>query len=167
MRILLGQNFNSEEVKERKFKSVAKNRKAYHDFEVIQVFEAGVALWGTEVKSIRQGKISLQEAYANFKDADSLELFLLNFHISPYEHGNRENHEPKRPRKLLLKHRELVKLKTGVQEKGLTIIPLSIYFSGPYVKIELGLVRAKKKYDKREAVKERDTEREIRKKYRV
>jgi SsrA-binding protein len=163
----LGRDFNSGEPRERKYKAVAKNRKAYHEYEVLQKFEAGIALQGTEVKSIRGGKCSLQEAYANFKDPDSLELYLLNFHINPYEHGNRENHEPKRPRKLLLKHRELVKLKTQVQEKGMTLIPLSIYFLGPFVKIEIGVAKAKRKYDKREALKERDTDREIRQKFRV
>ena len=157
----------TEETRERTKKIVAKNRKAYHDFEVIQTFEAGIALQGTEVKSIRQGKISLQEAYAAFKSVDSLELYLLNFHISPYDFGNIANHEPKRPRKLLLKHRELVKLKTAIQEKGFTLIPLSIYFWGPFLKIELGVVKAKRKYDKREALKERDTDREIRQKFRV
>ena len=157
----------TEEQKERTVKIVAKNRKAYHDFEIIQKFDAGIALQGTEVKSIRQGKISLQEAYASFKSVESFELYLLNFHISPYDFGNIANHEPKRPRKLLLTQRELKKMKAAVQEKGLTLIPLSIYFSGPYVKIEIGLVRAKRKYDKREAVKERDSEREIRKKFRM
>ncbi|TAL67215.1 MAG: SsrA-binding protein SmpB [Bacteroidetes bacterium] len=157
----------TEGTRERTKKIVAKNRKAYHDFEVIQTFEAGIALQGTEVKSIRQGKISLQEAYASFKSVESFELYLLNFHISPYDFGNIANHEPKRPRKLLLTQRELKKIKVAVQEKGLTLIPLGIYFSGPYVKIEIGLVRAKRKYDKREAVKERESEREIRKKFRV
>lgn len=155
------------EIKERKIKSVAQNRKAYHDFEILQKFEAGVALRGTEVKSLRAGKCSIQDSYAAFPSSDSYELYLLNFHISPYEHGNRENHEPKRSRKLLLNRREIVKIKTAISERGLTLIPLSVYFSGPFVKIELGVVRAKKKYDKRESNKEKDTEREIRRKFRT
>lgn len=154
------------EIKERKIKNISQNRKAYHDFEILKTYEAGVALRGTEVKSLRAGQCSIRDAYAAFPTPDSLELFLINFHIPPYEHGNRENHEPKRQRKLLLNHRELVKLKTDVSEKGLTIIPLSIYFLGPFVKAEIAIVRAKKKYDKRESLKEKDTEREIKRKFR-
>jgi SsrA-binding protein len=127
--------------------------------------EAGIILQGTEVKSLRQGKCSIQEAYAGFPNPDSHELFLINFHISPYEHGNIENHEPKRPRKLLVSYREANMLKSAVQEKGLTIIPLKIYFSGPFVKLEIAVVRAKHKYDKREDSKKKETEKEIRKKF--
>ena len=154
----------SQEIFDRKLKNIAQNRKARHDYEIMQTYETGIVLQGTEVKSLRSGKCSIQDAYATFP-RDDYELFLINFHINPYEHGNRENHEPMRPRKLLVNHREAVKLKVGVQEKGLTLIPLSIYFSGSLVKVELALVKARKKYDKREVVKERDTEREIRKKY--
>jgi SsrA-binding protein len=153
------------EILERKIKVIATNRRAMHDFVVLHRYEAGIALCGTEVKSLRNSKCSIQDAYATFPDKDKLELYLINFHISPYEHGNRENHEPKRPRKLLLNLRELNKLRVALQEKGLTIIPLSVYFSGPFVKIEIGLVKAKKKYDKREALKERETDRDIQKKY--
>jgi len=106
----------------------------------------------------------LQEAYATFQGED---LYLVNFHIAPYEHGNRENHEPKRPRKLLIHKREAFKLKSAVAEKGVTLIPLSIYFSGHLVKVEIGLCRSKKKYDKRETTKKRETEREIQRKYKV
>ena len=127
--------------------------------------EAGIVLLGTEVKSLRQSKCSLQDAYAGFIVPDTEELYLVNMHISPYEQGNINNHEPKRKRKLLLNHREAVKLKTAVQDKGFTLIPLSVYFSGRFVKIELGLAHAKKKYDKREDLKKKDTEREIRKKF--
>ena len=153
------------EISERKIKSITQNRKARHDYEIMQTIETGILLVGTEVKSLRAGKCSIQDAYANFP-YDNYELFLINFHINPYDHGNRQNHEPLRQRKLLVNQREAVKLKIGVQEKGLTLIPLSLYFSGQFVKVELALVRAKKKYDKRETVKERDSDREIRRKYR-
>lgn len=148
-------------------KLITSNRRARHDFEILQTLEAGIVLQGTEVKSLRQGKCSIQDAYAGFPNPNSHELFLLNFHISPYEHGNRENHEPKRPRKLLVNLREANKLKSAVQEKGLTIIPLKLYFSGPFVKVEIALVRAKRKYDKREDTKKKETDKEIRKKFRV
>lgn len=148
-------------------KLITSNRRARHDFEILQTLEAGIVLQGTEVKSLRQGKCSIQDAYAGFPNPNSHELFLLNFHISPYEHGNRENHEPKRPRKLLVNLREANKLKSAVQEKGLTIIPLKLYFSGPFVKVEIALVRAKRKYDKREETKKKETDKEIRKKFRV
>lgn len=152
---------------ERKEKSISVNRKARHEFEIISSLEAGIILQGTEVKSLRSGKCSMQDCYAAFGKKDSLELTIINLHISPYNHGNRENHEPKRPRKLLLTERELKKLKTAVSEKGITLIPLSLYFSGPFVKVEIGLAKAKRKYDKRETNKERDTEREIRRKFRL
>lgn len=155
------------EIRERKERLIAKNRRAEHDFLVIQRIETGIILQGTEVKSLRESKCSLQDAYAAFPNKDNNELILINFHISPYTHGNRENHEPKRPRKLLVKYREAIKLRTAVNEKGLTMIPLSVYFSGPFVKIEIGLVKAKRKFDKRESNKEKDTEREIRRKFRA
>lgn len=151
---------------ERKEKTILVNRKARHDFEITQVIEAGIVLRGTEVKSLREGKCNVQDAYAWFPNNTNNELYLLNLHISPYSHGNRENHEPKRPRKLLVTAREAVKLRTAVSEKGITLVPLSLYFSGPFVKVEIGLAKAKKKYDKREAVKERETDREIQRKFR-
>lgn len=154
----------TQEVLNREVKIIANNRKARHDFLVLQTIECGIVLQGTEVKSLRKGQCSLQEAYATFRGE---ELYLVNFHIAPYEHGNRENHEPKRDRKLLVHKREAYKLKSAVQEKGVTLIPLSIYFSGHLVKVELGLCRAKKKYDKRETTKKRETEREIQRKYNV
>ncbi len=146
-------------------KLIASNRRARHDFEVIGIYEAGIMLCGTEVKSLRAGQCSLQDSHCKFLDKNSLELYIYHFHINPYEHGNRENHEPKRPRKLLLNLRELRKLKTAVVEKGIALIPLSAYFSGHLVKIELGLCRAKRKYDKREAKKEQETKREIDRKF--
>ncbi len=152
---------------DRKEKAIMQNRRARHDYEVLQTYEAGIELRGTEVKSLRAGKCSIQEAYAGFLSSDSMELFLINFHINPYEHGTYTNHEPKRKRKLLLNGRELIKIKTAIAEKGLTIIPLSLYFSGPFVKVLLGVVRAKKKYDKREDQKKQDSEKEIKKKFRI
>ena len=155
------------ELAERKQKIVSTNRRARHDYSINQTIEAGIVLQGTEVKSLRTGKCSMQDAYAGFADKNSLELFIYNLHIEEYDFGNRENHKPKRDRKLLLNYREAKKLKTGVMEKGITLIPLSVYFSGPFVKIEIGLAKAKKKYDKREATKERETQREIQRKYKI
>ncbi len=152
---------------ERKEKLIAQNRKARFDFEITQVVEAGIVLLGTEVKSLREGKANMQDSYAAFLPKDSNELYVINLHINPYSHGNRENHEPKRNRKLLLTERELKKLRTATSEKGITLIPLSLYFSGAFVKIEIGLAKSKKKYDKRESTKERETEREIRRKFKA
>ena len=148
---------------ERKRKTIANNRKARHDFHVVESFEAGIVLQGTEVKSLRDGKVQMLDSYAAFQGArDHEELWLFGLHISPYEHGTHENHEAKRRRKLLLSKRELGKIKRRVEEKGLTLVPLSIYFSGPYAKIELGLVRGKKQADKREVLKKRDEDRKLR-----
>lgn len=152
---------------ERTEKLIAQNRRARHDYEIVNVYEAGIVLQGTEVKSLRAGKANLQDSYAAFPNKDSNELYLLNLHISPYDFGNRENHEAKRERKLLLTERELKKLRTAVAEKGITLIPLSLYFSGAFVKVELGLAKAKRKYDKREAVKERETERDLKRQYKI
>ena len=154
-------------INERTEKLILANKKARFEYEVMQTIEAGIELRGTEVKSLRQKKCSIQEAYAAFPKQDSHELYLINFHINPYEHGNIMNHEPKRQRKLLIHYREAMKLKSAVQEKGLTLIPLSIYFSGPFVKVKIGLCRHKKKFDKREDKKKQDMNREIRKKFRV
>ena len=146
---------------DRKEQLIATNRRARHDFTITASYEAGIVLKGTEVKSLRARQCSLQDAHCKFLSKDSLELYLYHIHINPYEHGNIQNHEPKRPRKLLLNFRELKKLKNAVSEKGVTLIPLSIYFSGHLVKIELGLCVAKRKYDKREAKKELEAKREI------
>ncbi len=150
---------------ERTEKLIAQNRKARFEFEIIQVVEAGIILQGTEVKSLRRGKANLQDAYATFPNKDNNDLYIINLHISPYDFGNRENHEPKRQRKLLMNARELKKLRTATAEKGITLVPLSLYFSGAFVKVELGLAKAKKRYDKRESVKERESNREIQRKY--
>ncbi|WKZ78232.1 MAG: SsrA-binding protein SmpB [Candidatus Kapaibacterium sp.] len=140
---------------------IVTNRKALHEYEILQRFQAGIQLTGTEVKSIRAGKISLAEAYATFPSRTSDELLLLGMHINPYDFGNRENHEPMRPRKLLLHRHELHRLRIATEEKGLTIIPLSVFFSGPFIKVELGVARGKKLYDKRESIKERDEKRRM------
>jgi SsrA-binding protein len=138
------------------------NRKARYEYEVLQRFEAGIVLSGTEVKSLRAGKVNLMDAYGVFPSRTSLELVLVGLHIAPYEFGNRENHLPTRPRRLLLHQRELARLKAALEEKGLSLVPLSVYFSGPYVKVELGLVRGKKLHDKRSSIKDREHERAVR-----
>jgi SsrA-binding protein len=138
-------------------KLIASNKKALHDFFVLQKLEAGIALTGTEVKSMREGKVNLKDSYVIVKNG---EAFLLGTHISPYSHGNRENHEPERTRKLLLHRREIEKLETQIVEKGLTIVPLRLYFRGPKVKAEIAVVRGKKLYDKRETEKKREADRE-------
>ena len=138
-------------------KLIASNKKAFHDYFVLQKAEAGVALTGTEVKSLRDGKANIKDSYVIFKNG---EAFLFNAHISPYTHGNRENHDPERTRRLLLHRRELEKLETQVTEKGLTIVPLRLYFKGGRVKAEIAVVRGKKLYDKRETEKKRELDRE-------
>ncbi len=139
-------------------KVITVNRQAYHDYFVERTIEAGIALSGTEIKSIREGKVNLRGAYAIARNS---ELWLENMHIAPYEHGNRYNHEPMRNRKLLLHHREIEQLQAKVETKGLTLIPLKLYLKGGKAKIELGLCRGKKLYDKREAIAERDVKREM------
>ena len=139
-------------------KVITVNRQAYHDYFVERTIEAGIALKGTEIKSIRDGKVNLRGSYAI---ARSGELWLENAHIAVYEHGNRYNHEPMRSRKLLLHRREITQLLGRVETKGLTLVPLKLYLKGGRAKIELGLCRGKKLYDKREAIAERDVRREI------
>jgi len=137
---------------------VVSNRKARHEYEILETVEAGIALKGTEVKSLRSGNANLQDGYAVIKKG---EVWLLGLHISPYEQGNINNHEPKRDRRLLLQKKQIRKLFGRVAEKGLTLVPLSVYFKGPYAKIELALARGKKTFDKREAVAKRDAQREV------
>jgi SsrA-binding protein len=142
---------------------IAVNRKARHEYEILETLEAGIVLTGTEVKALREGRCNLEESYAAFLDPQSHELWLLNLHIGPYSHAAAHaNHAPRRPRKLLLHKRQAIRLHSKVQEKGLTLIPLSLYFSGPYVKVELALARGKKLYDRREEIRRRDLERELR-----
>src|SRR3974390_641660 len=138
---------------------LATNKKAFHEYFILARFEAGIVLLGTEVKSIREGRINLKDAYAMVKKE---EAFLLNCHISPYSHGNRDNHDPLRTRKLLLHHQEIRKLIGKIQEKGLTLIPLRVYLRRGKIKLELGLARGKKLFDKRETERRHEAERESR-----
>jgi SsrA-binding protein len=140
-------------------KLIASNKKALHDYYILDKLEAGIALFGTEVKSSREGRINLKDSYAAIKGG---EAFLLNCHISPYSHGNRENHDPVRTRKLLLHRTEIRKLIGKTQEKGLTLVPLRAYLKRGRIKIELGVARGKKLYDKRETERRREAERETR-----
>ncbi len=147
---------------QRPVRTIVTNRKAQHLYHIVHRVEAGIVLQGSEVKSLRAGAVNLSDAYATFLDKSKLELWLVNLHIAPYEHGSYANHNPTRPRKLLLHHRELVRLRSMIEEKGMTIVPLAIYFSGPYAKVELGVVRGKKLYDRRQDIKEREVERALR-----
>lgn len=139
-------------------KVVCSNRKAYHDYHIEETLEAGIALLGTEVKSLRQGGANLKDSYVIVKDS---EAFMLNCHISPYSHGNVTNHDPERTRKLLLHNREIGKVADKVARKGYSLVPLKIYFKGPYAKVEVGLVRGKKLFEKRQAIKDREAKKEI------
>lgn len=139
-------------------KPVCQNRKAYHDYHIEDTIEAGIALLGTEVKSLRQGKASLKESYVMFREG---EAYLVNCHINPYSHGNIMNHDPLRTRKLLLNRKELNSLSGKIARKGYALIPLKIYFKKSFAKIELGLARGKKLYEKRDTIKEREARREI------
>ncbi len=139
-------------------KPIAKNSKAFHDYFVEERYEAGVVLSGTEVKSIRQGGANLKDSFCQVKSG---ELWLYGVHISPYEKGNIFNKDPRRDRKLLMHRREILKLQMAVQKDGLTLVPLSLYFKNAKVKVELGLCKGKKLYDKRAAAAERDSRREM------
>src|SRR5436190_1165969 len=138
-------------------KLIASNKKALHDYFVLQKLEAGLALMGTEVKSLRAGGANLKDSYILLKDGQA---FLFGAHISPYSHGNLENHDPERTRKLLLHKKEIEKLHAQVVEKGLTVVPLRLYFKGAKVKAEIAVVRGKKLFDKRETEKRREADRE-------
>ena len=140
-------------------KVVATNRKAFHDYFIEERYEAGMMLHGTEVKSLREGRVNLQDSYASVRGS---EVFLHQCHISPYSHGNIMNHDPTRVRKLLLHKAEIHKLLGKTQQKGLTLVPLRIYFTKRgYAKVELGLAKGKKLYDRRETIKSREAEREV------
>lgn len=139
-------------------KLICNNKKAHHDYIIEQKFEAGMVLTGTEVKSLRQGKANLNDAFAQIK---AEEAFLNNLHISPYAFGNRENHDPDRMRKLLLHKKEIIKLFSNIREQGYTVIPLRLYFKNGLVKVELGLAKGKKLYDKREDLKLKDHQRDM------
>ncbi|MDR0326329.1 MAG: SsrA-binding protein SmpB [Oscillospiraceae bacterium] len=139
-------------------KRIAENRKARHDFYIEETLEAGVELTGTEVKSIRAGACNLRDAFCAVKNG---EMFAHNFHISPYEQGNRYNQDPLRPKRLLLHRREIEKLRRAAERDGFTLIPLSIYLKGPRVKVTVALAKGKKLYDKRESEKQREAQRDI------
>ncbi len=141
-------------------KDIAVNKSAFHDYTILETVEAGIELRGSEVKSVRGGRISLKESYAEMRNG---EVFLVKANISPYEAANVFNHEPLRPRRLLLHNREIKRLTGKVVERGLTLVPLKVYFNDRgRIKVELGLVRGKREYEKREVLKKRDTDREIR-----
>lgn len=139
-------------------KIVTQNKKAFHDYFIEETLEAGILLQGTEVKSLREGKANLKDSYVIVKDN---EVFLLNCHISPYSHGNIMNHDPLRTRKLLLHKKEIEKLQGKAAQKGYSLIPLKLYFRNSHVKVEVGLAKGKKQYEKRETIKKREADREI------
>ena len=139
-------------------KLIANNKKAYHDYFIEDTYEAGIGLAGTEVKSLRMGKCSLKESFIRIERG---ELFVYNMHISPYEKGNIFNKDPLRQRRLLMHKREIMKLFGRIKQDGYSLVPLSLYFQGPRVKVEIGLARGKKLYDKREAAAARDAKREM------
>ena len=139
-------------------KIIAKNSKAYHDYFIEEKFEAGIALAGTEVKSIRLGNVNLKDSFCIIKEG---QLSVLGMHISPYEKGNIFNKDPRRPRRLLMHKREIMKLFGRIKQDGYSLIPLAIYFKGPRVKLEIGLAKGKKLYDKRESAAKKDARREM------
>lgn len=139
-------------------KLIAQNKKAYHDYFVIEELEAGIELTGTEVKSVRKGRVNLKDSYISCKTG---EAFLIGAHISPYEQGSIYNHEPLRSRRLLLHRKEINKLIGQTSQEGFALIPLKLYFKGQYVKLKLGLCRGKKNYDKRASIAERDAKRNM------
>ncbi|QDS37491.1 SsrA-binding protein SmpB [Brevibacillus brevis] len=139
-------------------KTIAQNRKARHDYHIEQVYEAGIELTGTEIKSVRAARVQLKDSFARVQNG---ELLLYNVHISPYEQGNRFNHEPERTRKLLMRRLEILKLNGLIRERGYSLVPLSIYLKGGWAKVELALVKGKKNYDKREDLKKKESTRDI------
>ena len=140
------------------FKKIAQNKKAYHEYFVMENFETGIELFGTEVKSIRQGRVNLKDAWCTVEDG---EIFVKGMHISPYEQGNIFNKDPMRVRKLLMHKREIMRLFGLVKQQGYSLIPLSLYFKGSRVKLQLGLCKGKKLYDKRDDMAKRDAQRDI------
>jgi SsrA-binding protein len=137
---------------------IARNKRAFYNYEILTRYECGIALMGTEVKSLRAGNVSIAEAYGRFVKT---EIFLMGLNIAEYEHGNVHNHDPVRPRKLLLHKREIRQLRSKCLERGLTLVPLAIYFKGSLVKVEMGLGRGKRKFDKREKLKKQEHRQEI------
>jgi SsrA-binding protein len=149
------------EYRQREYKLITSNKKAFYNFHIVQKLEVGIELTGTEVKSLRKGKCSLQESYCRFPKKDSHELFLVNMNIPHFEQGNIYNHEPMRQRKLLLQKQQAKKWKSQAEEKSYTMVPTEIYFSGHLVKLEIALVKPKKLFDKRAVEKEKQTKREM------
>ena len=145
-------------------KLIANNKKAYHDFFVDDTYETGISLEGTEVKSLRMGKCSIKEAFVRIENG---EVIIYGMHISPYEKGNIFNKDPLRPRKLLMHRYEINKLMGKIKEKGMTLVPLKVYFKGSLVKVEIGLARGKKLYDKRQDIAKKDQRREAEKEFKV
>ena len=139
-------------------KIMARNKKAYHDYFIDEEYEAGIELWGTEVKSIRAGRVNLKDSYVSLKGGEAV---LLGVHISPYEQGSMWNADPERPRRLLLHRREINRLIGLTQQQGYTLIPLKVYFKNQYIKVSVGLCRGKKNYDKRDAMAKRDAQRRM------
>ena len=139
-------------------KQIAQNRKAFHEYFVLESFEAGIELFGTEVKSVRAGQVNLKDSFCTIKNG---ELFARGMHISPYEHGNIFNRDPMRPKRLLMHKREILKLQTRVMQDGAALIPLSLYFKDSRVKVELGLCKGKKLHDKRDSAADREAKRDI------
>jgi SsrA-binding protein len=142
---------------------IARNKKARHEYEILDIFEAGISLLGTEVKSLRGGKATIKEAFVQMKGN---EAFLIRANIQPYTHASHENHEATRHRKLLLNPQELKKLREGVREKGLSIVPLSLYFKGAWVKVEIALARGRKIHDKRQNLKQKQDKRDMQRRLR-
>lgn len=140
------------------FKKIAQNKKAYHEYFVLETYEAGIELFGTEVKSIREGRVNLKDAWCSI---DGGEIFVNGMHISPYDHGNIFNREPLRVKRLLMHKREIMRLLGTTKQQGLTLIPLSIYFKKGRAKVELGLCKGKKNYDKRDVAAEKESKRHI------
>lgn len=143
---------------EKKIVEVSNNRKAYHDFEILETFEAGIALRGTEIKSVRENLVNLKDSFVLVRDGESK---VHNLHISPYGHGNIFNHEPLRIRRLLLHKKEILKLEQITAQKGVALVPVKMYIKGKFAKLLIGVAKGKKLHDKREAIKERDIKRDI------
>ncbi len=148
----------------KKIRQIAQNKKAYHDYFIIQTFQAGLELHGTEVKSLRAGRCNLKDSYVSINNK---EAYIIGMHISPFEQGNRFNHDPLRDKRLLLHKYEINKLEAEVMQQGLTIIPLKIYFDGSLVKMDIGLARGKKLFDKRKDIAKKDQQREAEKDFKL
>jgi SsrA-binding protein len=152
-----GKGHDKDKEKAPVVRELASNRRARHDYHILETFEAGIKLTGTEVKAARNGKVQLKDSFVEVRNG---EAWLVGAHVSPYSHGNRENHPPERDRKLLLKKRQIDRIMGRAQIKGQTTVPLSVYLKGKWIKLEIALVQGKKEYDKRETIRERELDRE-------